>query len=136
MAKRAERTAPGENTSWSGDDKRRFRARKQWKAFVKEALDKQVKDFGHNFCTFCGSPQPGPKLDYHHLDPSHYDVLDHSKFKLLDTKCHDLVEWMAIRLAVGGDSVPRRELLIEVFDGFLPIMTRNYGFPVKAKKTS
>jgi len=125
MAKRVERTPPGEKTSWSGDDKRRFRARKEWKDFVQEALEKQVKDFGHNFCAFCGSVHAGSDLDYHHLDPVHYDVLDHSKFKLLDTKCHELVEWMAIRLAKGGDSVPRRALLLEVFGDFLPVVKSN-----------
>lgn len=115
---------PGEKTSWSGDDKRRFRARKQWKDFVQEAIEAQVNETGHNYCTFCDAEQPASKLDYHHLDPSHYDVLDHSKFKLLDTKCHDLVEWMAIRLATGGSSVRKADEIKKLFDGFLPIIKR------------
>ncbi len=93
-----------------------------WKRFRSE----QIQARG-NRCELCGSIKKSDKdLDLHHLHPNEYDNLDPKLFKLLDTKCHELVEWVAIRLAVSqkDNSFPVREACIDWLGPFLPVSPR------------
>jgi len=120
---------PSAPKPWSGDDKRRFRSRVIWKNFVKRVIAERGA-----YCELCGQEHKKGELDLHHLDPHLYDTLDETRFKLLDTKCHDLVEWMAVRLAADPNGIPNKEAMLAWLGPFLPTIVRFYGSPVKKVK--
>lgn len=113
-------------------DKAKFRATLEWKNFRKKMLLANRNEMGRDgkpagyHCVLCGSRKKSARaLDLHHIEPENYDNLDPSKFALLDTKCHEFVEWMAIRVRMGG--VYRQDILLEWVGPFLPKIVRKYG---------
>lgn len=104
---------------WSNMEKNAFRAKAPWKKFRAKIL----RDRGCK-CEMCrpGASHTAKSLDLHHLRPDLYDLLDPKLFKLLCTKHHELVEWMAIQLEYGD--VPNQEAAMAWLGPFLPKVVR------------
>lgn len=121
-------------TNWSGDEKRKFRSSKVWKDFRHSEIQKRkLPGEKQARCECCGSQHPDKDFDLHHLEPDNYDNLDPTKFKLLDTKCHEFFEWIAIRLAADTKhgNFHRSDLFMQWGGGFLPKIVRKSDMYMK-----
>ena len=96
-------------------ERRNFRQTVAWKRF-REQL---IKARGAR-CELFGTKVPAKRLDLHHVDPANYDNLDPAMFKLLSSTAHDIVEFMAVKLAAKVPP-PNADKWRELLDGFLPI---------------
>lgn len=75
-------------------------------------------------CELCGIKKNARSLDVHHVDPTDYENLDETKFKVLCTDCHAYVERSALRLG-GKDAFPRREVFLAWIGDFIPKSDRS-----------
>lgn len=119
---------------WSGDDKRRFRLTKAWKDFRHSEIQKRkLPGEKQARCQVCGSPHPDKDFDLHHHEPDNYDNLDPAKFSLLDTKCHEFFEWIAIRIAADTKygRFHRLDLFMKWGGEFLPKVVRKSDMYMK-----
>ena len=95
----------------NGSQKTAFRRTVAWKRF-RVAL---LKARGLK-CELCGRKKTARQIDVHHLTPAVYDVLEPSRFKLLCTSCHELVEGFVF----VQNTMPNREKFMAWAGSFLP----------------
>lgn len=89
-----------EKILWDSKRKRRFRTLKVWKKF----RDKMIDD-NNATCQLCNTSYIGKRkklLNVHHLFEEEYDNLDPSKFIVLCSSCHFMIEDLIAKYLKGN----------------------------------
>ena len=88
-----------EKILWDSKSKKRFRTLKVWKEF----RDKMVEE-ANGTCKLCNTKYIGKRkklLNVHHLYEEQYDDLDPSKFIVLCSSCHFMIEDLIAKYLKG-----------------------------------
>ena len=100
------------------NDKKKFRAKKEWKEFRLVLMEERGCS-----CELCGTTYKGTRkrgIQAHHLFPDQYTNLDPSKFVLLCSSCHDLVERISRKILSGNTILRNKELWYQLLKDVLP----------------